>query len=416
MAFASPCGEKTFWRGTHRTRAPGETFARAQDVAERLGITRIANITGLDRLGVPVVSVVRPNARSISVAQGKGLDLDSAKASGLMEAIEGHHAESIGLPLRHQSSRQMAEASLETADLTRLPRVQSTPIHPDRRMFWIEAHALFDAASVWLPYELVHTDFTDEAINRPSFFMSSNGLASGNHHAEAWNHALYELIERDSATLWELSRSAAAEDDPTRVDLSTIDDNDCLDVLARYARARMIVVVNDTTSDVGVPCFRCTIGEQTGSSLHGRPPSTGYGCHADRSIALLRALLEAAQSRLTFIAGVRDDIPMRAYDSIAVGETSRSFAARARNAGTKSFAAVPSHSDDSFAGDLSWLRERLAAVGCSQIVGIDLSKPEIGIPVVRVVVPGLEAMCSVPGYVPGARARGILANRDQVTP
>ena len=64
-----------------------------------MGITRIANITGLDRLGIPVVMVCRPNSRSIAVSQGKGLTLDAAKASGLMESVETFHAESITRPL-----------------------------------------------------------------------------------------------------------------------------------------------------------------------------------------------------------------------------------------------------------------------------------------------------------------------------
>ena len=62
-----------------------------------MGITRIANVTGLDRIGIPVVMVCRPNARSIAVSQGKGLDMDAAIVSGLMESAELYHAEQIEL-------------------------------------------------------------------------------------------------------------------------------------------------------------------------------------------------------------------------------------------------------------------------------------------------------------------------------
>ena len=62
----------------------------------RMGITRLANITGLDRIGIPVAIAVRPNSRSVSVSQGKGYDLPQAMASALMEACEGFHAEEIG--------------------------------------------------------------------------------------------------------------------------------------------------------------------------------------------------------------------------------------------------------------------------------------------------------------------------------
>jgi len=58
----------------------------------RMGITRLGNITGLDRIGIPVAVAVRPNSRSVSVSQGKGLELAQAMASALMEACEGFHA------------------------------------------------------------------------------------------------------------------------------------------------------------------------------------------------------------------------------------------------------------------------------------------------------------------------------------
>src|SRR5580765_9053280 len=93
-------GAKRFRDGTHRTVSPEETVARLQPLLPALGITRVANVTGLDLAGVPVVMVCRPNSRSVAVSQGKGIDLASARASGLMEAAELYHAETITLPLR----------------------------------------------------------------------------------------------------------------------------------------------------------------------------------------------------------------------------------------------------------------------------------------------------------------------------
>ncbi len=93
-------GVKTYRLGTHRTVDPAATLARVRPHLASMGITRIANVTGLDRTGVPVVMVCRPNARSLAVSQGKGLTLDAAKASGVMEAIELYHAERIELPLK----------------------------------------------------------------------------------------------------------------------------------------------------------------------------------------------------------------------------------------------------------------------------------------------------------------------------
>src|SRR5712672_2570267 len=98
---------KRFWQGTHRMADPSETLARVRPHAARMGITRLGNITGLDRIGIPVAVAVRPNSRSVSVSQGKGLELPQAMASALMEATEGFHAEEIG-PCRRATYRELS--------------------------------------------------------------------------------------------------------------------------------------------------------------------------------------------------------------------------------------------------------------------------------------------------------------------
>src|SRR3954454_14847593 len=84
---------KAVRRWTHRVGSPAETLGRGGPLMARMGITRLGNITGLDRIGIPVAVAVRPNSRSVSVSQGKGFELSQALASALMEAIELFHAE-----------------------------------------------------------------------------------------------------------------------------------------------------------------------------------------------------------------------------------------------------------------------------------------------------------------------------------
>ena len=110
---ATPADEihKSYRLGTHRTVAPSETLARVGPLMAQMGITRIANITGLDRLGVPVVMVCRPNSRSIAVSQGKGLDLAAAKASGLMESVETYHAETSPPPSSSAATDELGRSS-----------------------------------------------------------------------------------------------------------------------------------------------------------------------------------------------------------------------------------------------------------------------------------------------------------------
>src|SRR6056297_3549928 len=97
---ATDPGVKGYRRDTHRLVDPVETLARVGPLAAAMGITRLANVTGLDTIGIPVVMAVRPRSRSLAVSQGKGLTLAAAEASALMESVEAYHAERVAAPLR----------------------------------------------------------------------------------------------------------------------------------------------------------------------------------------------------------------------------------------------------------------------------------------------------------------------------
>jgi YcaO-like protein with predicted kinase domain len=193
---------KAYRLGTHRTVPPHETLARLAPLLPEMGITRIANITGLDLIGIPVVMVCRPNSRSVAVAQGKGLDLAAAKVSGVMEAIETFHAERVTLPLRLATYAELCRSEC-VADVRRLPFSARGLFTDDSPILWIAARDLAHGGSIWLPYECVHTDYTlPLPQGSQCFAANTNGLASGNHPLEAISHGLAEVIERDAITLW----------------------------------------------------------------------------------------------------------------------------------------------------------------------------------------------------------------------
>ena len=373
-----------------------------------MGVTRVANITGLDIVGVPVVAVYRPNARSIVVSQGKGLDLWAAKASGLMEAIEAFHAEHAELPLRLASARELAR-SHDVVDVDRLPRVATTRFHRDRPILWCEARALDDDRALWVPYEMVHTNFTLPLPAGSGYFtMSSNGLASGNHLLEATSHGLCELIERDALALWEAGGGTRSP--RGRLALARIEDRHCRGVLDALLAAGLAVGVWDITSDIGVATFACVTVDQRPGDVGQIYTSHGSGCHPSRAVALLRALTEAAQTRLTFIAGARDDADRAFFERARSPQRIAALRAELDAPGEdRALAAVASCEHDDVEDDVRWLRARLAATGIEQVAVVDLSQPRFAIPVVRVIAPGLESLHGVPGYVPGARARRVSA-------
>ena len=132
-------------------------LARLLPRLKAMGITRLANLTGLDVLGIPVAAAVRPNSRSLAVHQGKGLTLAAAKISALMEAAEAYHAEFIEAPLRWGRRQDL---SIPTADPARLPRAPGGADPEGERFLWIEGRDLMSSGACWVPYELVHADFT----------------------------------------------------------------------------------------------------------------------------------------------------------------------------------------------------------------------------------------------------------------
>jgi ribosomal protein S12 methylthiotransferase accessory factor len=398
---------KGYRRGTHRAVQPAETIARVTPLMQRMGITRVANVTGLDRIGIPVVLVIRPNSRSVSVSQGKGLDLEAAMASGLMESLETWHAERITLPVKYATYAELGRdhAMVEVAAL---PKMEGSRFHPQRRLLWIEGRNLIDDGSTWLPYEMVHSDYTHPLPAGHGCFPSdTNGLASGNHFREACCHAICEVIERDATSVWHHRPHAQRE--RTRIDLETIDDADARALIERFEAAGIAVTVWNTTTDLGVPAFYCLITDREKRLEH---IGEGAGCHPARDVALLRALSEAAQTRMTYITGSRDDLMSEEFTPGGIGE--KLAATRrliGRGAASGDYRQCPDRELDTFEADLDWLNARLGAIGLSQVVAVDLSKPDIGLAVVRVVIPGLEAPHDDEDYIPGPRARAAMEGR-----
>jgi len=400
---------KSFFIGTHRLFAPERTVETVGRLAPVMGITRIANVTGLDTIGLPVVMVCRPNSRSIAVSQGKGLTIAAAKASGLMEAVEGYHAERITLPLKLASYEELRYTH-NIVDVSLVPQPKSGVFHPNLPLLWIEGCDMLQDKRVWLPYEMVHLNHTlPLPPGTGCFVASSNGLASGNHLLEAISHGICEVVERDAITLWSLKSNAARQ--KTRIDLESVNDAVCCEVLERYERGGVRVVVWETTSDIGIPAFFCLLVEYTVNPLRPLPPARGYGCHPTRSIALLRALSEAAQCRLTYISGSRDDLGRSDYEHCLNFDLLQGDPARIEiRCSTRDFSVVPDFDGATFNDDVTWELNRLQSAGIDSVIVVDLTKAELGVPVVRVVLPGLEPGVGAAEHVHGRRALAIKRN------
>ena len=399
--------------GTVRADEVAGSLARAREVMRAVGITRLANVTGLDHIGVPTWMAVRPLARSLSVSQGKGLTHDLARISALMECIELHHAE-------HFVPRGPLQSFRKAAEDPRYMHPLLLPIHPSAKIDgasaveWVEGRDLLAECARWVPRDCIDIDTSSARRRRKLFVGSSNGLASGNSRSEAILHAVCEVIERDQESFWYARKQLAIGGRDSRLCLDSVTDPNCRWVLEKCRQAGLEVVVWSTTQDLAVPCFMCTLFDRHGNTYYPQRAS-GSGCHPYRRIALSRAITEALQSRLTHIAGGRDDMYWSLYQSgLRVDdEAGRLWGdALIGERDPIAFEEVPeAPALASIEALLAWVLDALTTQGFAQVVVVDLTQHRIGIPVVHVSVPGLEGPITKAGYTPGPRMQELLSGR-----
>ncbi|WP_191090131.1 YcaO-like family protein [Histidinibacterium aquaticum] len=388
-------------RWEQRTRPPDETLAALTPLYDEMGISRIADLTDLDRIGIPVAQAVRPYGLSLSVAQGKGTSLAAAMASAAMEAAEGWHAECVDLTRRVASLRE-AMPGVDPGDLP----VRGC-LDPDVQLSFVAGVNLLDGALAWLPSDLVHKDFT-RPPEHPAFRRSTNGLASGNTRAEAIAAALHEVVERDATAAFEASGEAARR--VSRVSVASVADRSRVlaELIGRIRSAGLHLWLYDMTHALGVPAYRADIAEVSSSGDGGAPVRrvhAGRGCSLCPVTAATRAITEAAQSRLTEIAGSRDDLAADAYAPPVTGNLFRGLAeiASALELRPRPFDRVD-ESGPCAEEDVARLCARLSDHGYSRVLCADLSRPGWPIHVVRVIVPGL-------GFLDGHLPRLAGSNR-----
>lgn len=335
------------------------------------------------------------------MAVGKGLTRTQAKVSALMESLEGFHGERVPAADAVAALREMApQLGYDPFSLPVVKRADAawadpgydpfappvgspTYLSDDSELEWIEAEEVDTRRPTWVPRQLIDLDFSvQERPTIPFFRASTNGLATGNSHAEAELHGLCEVIERDA--MWRSRR--AVRQRRRRVDLASITSRSAAALVERLSRPGTRLEVLDVTSPVGVACFEAFL-------RHDDPGASGAyygaGCHPSRTVALIRAITEAAQSRLAYIAGGRDDLFRARY----AGMRPHGLAAE-RPSGESgpyvSFEAIPGLPLSSPTALVREIAARVRAVTGAAPVAVDLERPDFGLAVVHVVAPGLR--------------------------
>lgn len=294
-----------------RSRLAGETLDLIRPLMPRFGVTRLARVTGLDNVGIPVWSAIRPNSKTLAQSQGKGLDDDSAAISALMESIEVSIAERDDYPSIRASMTELDRRGQLFHVMDHMRRRGREPAGRDEKLDWMRGVELVSGAPMLAPRETV---LLTDGHGRGRYWQTTDGLASGNTPREAIFHGLCERIERDALALW-LLRS----DDEVRERCVSVDSfsDPALDGLVELIDAAQLQVrLFDLTTDIGIPVFGAFISPPP----DGREDqwrhfdlASGYGCHPSPTRAAIRAITEAAQTRVTTISAARDDFDPRVY-------------------------------------------------------------------------------------------------------
>ena len=418
--------------GTSRIKPVHETLEQVIPICQKIGVTRVADITHMDVLSVPNYSAVLPGTEDyIWVYSGKGPTKAHAKASALMESIERYCSLPSGGP---RNFIQETYCQLSKRCTVLHPREIIEPLRlgysDDMFMDYLPGYDLFTQKQIMVPAALALFRYspTPPSVN-PFAFQHTNGLASGNVQEEAICHSLCEVIERDATSLADLRASAIPfnfvkyiadslrangyslprisndnfKDDPSvfpDVDISEIEFEPAKSIVEKFTKAGISLIIKDITSDIGIPTFSASSVEWI-THNYGYL-AEGHGTHPDTRIALLRAITEVSQTRAANIHGARDDLRKINYgENNSTDKRAWQFMSSTK---TIKFSDIRTYVNEDILDDIKLILDRLKNVGLKTAIIINLTIAQIGIPVVRSIVPGLETFKITKSMI-GTRAR-----------
>lgn len=385
------CSPKAFFEGTHRLCSPQETLEKIQQEPRRIGLTRVADITGFDHIGVPVTSTIRPNSLSLSTSSGKGLTKEAAIVSGIMEALELFQAETHVFDTITSTWEELQNEAVSPLQLN----LRKNAILPKNWPYkWCFGWDLITKKEIAVPLMAVTLDYRlgeNDPYGLDVFEITSNGLASGNHPLEAIISGIYEVIERDAIT-------CVGERAP-RIQLGTIVYPTIQKLIAQLKQADVELILFDCTIDTDVPVFKAqTYDQNVGLTV-------GYGAHLDPEVAMLRALTEAIQARAVFISGSRDDLFLSTFQVFRKFRTQHRLDKMGKTIDANSY---KNEATPTFEGDIQLLLTKLKKIGIAHVIVFDLSSENIS--VFRVIIPGLEGYKTAT-YQVGKRAKSSFSEQ-----
>lgn len=375
-----------------RTVSYEDTLARVDSVKHYAGITRISEVTGLDSTGVYAYQCMRPDAEenegTFTVFSGKGTSKLQCKVSAIVEGIERFCAE----------KRNYHRDRIIVDSYTNLVK-KNKVIHPkefnlpedsnyseDEILEWVPGYDLITGETYYVTANTVFYPYKPESGRMLSRYFTT-GLAAGNNYIESFTHGISEIIERDAAALNLILRNNPC------VDIDTIKNEEILKIIRQIQSAQTelnIIIRYITVPDIKVPAFSVIIED-----VEMRNPlfvSGGYAAHPNKDIALTSAINEAVLSRVSTISGAREDLEkFKNYKESMDYDVYRNKYKYWFNTDKKiAYDMIPTYQFPTLEEDLWYLCNCVKNAGFQHILYVDLSKEELGIPTVKMLIPGIE--------------------------
>ena len=381
--------EIKYFKGTHRIIPPNETIKNNEEKCKIAGITRITEITHLDRIGLPVFSAIRPTSQdgAISIYGGKGISSEHAKASAMMEGFERYSAEkqceNLVTGTVSEISSKGNTIDVESLNLPKDFKKENIELF---NLEWNICHDLISGDDYYVPSNAIYHPYVLEDNSCKSLFKSNtNGLASGNSLEEAILHGMFEVIERDAWSIFELTHKNYKQ-----IDLDSIESETVNDAISKFSENDIKIKLMDFTADVNIP----TIAASADDTLlkDAGLLTLGIGTHLDPEVAVLRALTEVAQSRATQIHGAREDTVRADFARTAGYERMKRINKYYFQEEDEKIrlSDIENRSTDSITKDIDIVLEELKSNEIEHMLYYDLTRPELNVNVVRVIIPTME--------------------------
>lgn len=399
--------------GGYRTVAAEETLRRYQrHVSPITGIVPylneyhhaegvpIYNFESGTNLALQSTSMFWLNMHLRSSNGGKGKTAIQAKVGALCESIERysmmHHGQSNFTQAKYQdledalhpndcmlfSDTQMANREEVNANAARFYALVPVPFADGEVMDWTPVYSLTEQKFKYLPACFCYAQYPAEDESRLFSYPDSNGCAAGNTLEEAILQGFLELVERDAAAIWWYNLIQRPE-----VDLQSAGNPYIDQMVKHYAEIGRSLYVLDLTTDLGIPVF-ASISHQMDGNEEDRI-LYAFGAHLEAGIALERAIIEMNQLLpITKIKKISDPAMKDWLETVRMDEQAYLRPSSAKKNILKDY---PELCPPTIYDSIQYCIQAAEAVGLETLV-LDLTQPDIGMPVAKVIVPGLRHM------------------------